>query len=219
MRLGDIGELKKTLAKDGVGADAIWNRTAFQLTDTDIQLFYARCGLKGMRQAAIDAIDQAQAVVIRALFCGELAKGSFASLVLHEPPPEPYLADEFVDGLIKLRPSQRAACIFALEQKLNPDAVMDMLWSQLPTEGLTAQSQEIVKVARLTRHIKLPYVFWEWATPSIACPLIGLRSAVEAAFECGITQLQERYNRMVMLDRRAESTSFLQLAQQLGRGA
>lgn len=217
MRLGDIGELKKTLAKDGVGADSFWDRTAFQLTDTDIQLFYARCGLEGLRQAAIAAVDQAQAVVIRALFCGELAKGSFAALVLHEPPPEPYMADEFVDGLIKLRPSRRGACVFALEQKLSPDAVMDLLWSQVPALSLTAQSQEIVKVARLTRHVKLPYVFWEWATPSIACPLIGLRTGIEAAFECGITRLQERYDRMVMLNRRAESTSFLDLARQLGR--
>ena len=99
MRLRDVVGMNEVLAGDDlVGTDPIWDRE--QLTDTDIQLFYARSGLKRLRQQAIDAIDKAQAVVIRALFCGELPRGAFAALVLHEAPPTPYLADEFVDGLV-----------------------------------------------------------------------------------------------------------------------
>jgi len=215
MRLRDVVGMNEVLAGDDlVGTDPIWDRE--QLTDTDIQLFYARSGLKRLRQQAIDAIDKAQAVGIRALFCGELPRGAFAALVLHEAPPTPYLADEFVDGLVKLRPARRGAAIFMLENRMSANAVTDLLWKDCEPRGFSQTSLEVVKAASLTRHIKLPYVFWEWATPNLASPLLDLQRSVENAFECGIAELQERYERMVMVDRRADAQSFLSLAKQLG---
>jgi len=217
MRLRDVVGMNAVLAGDDpVGADPIWDRDGSQLTDTDIQLFYARSGLKRLRQQAIDAIDKAQAVVIRALFVGELPRGAFAVLVLHEAPPMPYMADEFVDGLVKLRPARRGACIFLLENRMDANAVTNLLWSSTDSRGFSSTSLEVLNAAKLTRHIKLPYVFWEWATPNIASPLLELQCSIEDAFGCDIAELQTRYDRMVMVDRRSDATSFLNLAKQLG---
>ena len=217
MRLGDVGGLRKSLPRDGVENDPIWERGADQLTDNEIQLFYARSGLKGLRQAAVDAIDHAQAVVVRALFCGELAKGSFAALVLHETPPDPFMADEFVDGLVKLPHSRRSACVFTLECRQEPAQTADLLWNDVSRKGLSPTALDVLRVAELKRNARLPYVFWEWATADIASSLLGLRESIETAFGCNFAQLQDRYNRMVMIDRRAESASFLELAKQLKR--
>ncbi|QFZ84655.1 hypothetical protein GFK26_18685 [Variovorax paradoxus] len=217
MRLRDVVGMEAVLSGDDlVSGDPIWDRDGGQLTNTDIQLFYARSGLKRLRQNAIDAVDKAQAVVIRALFCGELPRGAFAALVLHEAPPTPYLADEFVDGLVKLAPARRGACIYMLENRMAASEVTDLLWSSLDPRGFSQTSMEVLKAATLTRHIKLPYVFWEWATPNIASPLLDLQASIESAFECGVAALQERYDRMVMVDRRSDETSFLSLVKQLG---
>lgn len=218
MRLCDVGGLKAVLAaNDGLGSDPVWSRTGSQLTGTDIQLFYARSGLKGKRQEAVDLVDQAQAAVIRALFCGELEKGAFAALVLHEQPPEPFMADEFVDGLIKLQPSRRAACIYLLENRMVGNEVTDLTWMGLDLRGKSQLSLDVITAAKVTRHIKLPYVFWEWATENIASPLLNLQTTLELAFSCSLPELQARYDRMVMIDRRADSASLLDLARQLGR--
>ena len=99
---------------------------------------------------------------------------------------------------------------------MSANAVTDLLWKDCEPRGFSQTSLEVVKAASLTRHIKLPYVFWEWATPNLASPLLDLQRSVENAFECGIAELQERYERMVMVDRRADAQSFLSLAKQLG---
>ena len=211
MRLGDVGRLRAAFPVDGIGNDPIWNRTAFELTDNDIQLFYARWGIKGQRQRAIDLIDVAQAEVVKALFAGQLPKMAFSALVLHEIPPQPFMADEFVDGLTRLRPSRRGACVFMLETHLAPSAVTDLSWKDLEFLQLTRTASEVVDAARVQRNGNLPYVFWEWATEHIASPLLELGPTIEKAFGSSVAELQVRYSRMIMIDRRTESASLLSL--------
>ncbi|MBS0450338.1 MAG: hypothetical protein JSS14_03425 [Proteobacteria bacterium] len=181
-----------------------------------IQLFYARAGLKGQRERAINLVDLAQGAVIHALFFGKLDEGSFAALVLHEPPPEPYMADEFVDGLVKLSPARRTACIFMLENRMPHERVTELTWDMIDGMRLRGAVAEVIAAMRQTRHERLPYVFWEWATQSIAAPLLHLGPGIERAFGCKLPELAARYSRMVMIDRNAESASFMQLARQHG---
>jgi hypothetical protein len=218
MRLRDVAGMSEVLAGTELGNDPVWSREEDRLSGTDIQLFYARNGLKGQKQAAIDLIDQAQAVVIRALFAGDLPKGAFSALVLHETPPAPYMADEFVEGLVRLRPSRRGACIFALENHMPPAQVTELFWTQLDLASLSKASLEVIRAQRVMRHIRLPYVFWEWATPSIASPLLVLKPTIEEAFAIPMVELQERYDRMVLIDRRADALSFMALVKAVDRG-
>ena len=216
MRLCEVPGMGNVLSvSGGLEHDRLWLSESERMSSTSIQLFYARAGLKGQREQAIEMIDQAQAVVIRSLFDGSLPENSFTELVLHEPPPPPYMADEFVGGLIKLRPARRGATIFALETKLDPKAVSEMTWHELDRRGLSPMSLEVLQAAQGTRHIKLPYVFWEWATESIACPLLGLGPSIEKAFGCTLAELQGRYDRMILIDRRAEGASLLSLTKQV----
>lgn len=87
MKLCEIEGLKQLLAVGNLGADPLWSRSGDKLTSTDIHLFYARAGLEGKRDIAVELIEQAQGIVIDALFHGRLPQGVFAALVLHELPP------------------------------------------------------------------------------------------------------------------------------------
>lgn len=218
MRLGDVQGMGAIFTVDGLVSDPLWSRTPEKLTPTDIQLFYARAGLKGLRNEAIDCIDRAQAVVLKELVAGNLPRGSFAALVLHEVPLEPYMADEFVEGLIKLASARRGACIYALEHGMAPADVTELTWGKLKIKDENKICLEVLNAARIERHLRLPYVFWEWATPTIASPLLGLQLSIEKAFGCPIAQLQERYKRMVLIHRGAEAASFMSLANQIAKG-
>jgi hypothetical protein len=218
MKLNEVKGMAGLLACSALGEDVLWKCEQFDLSAQDIQLFYARAGLNGHRQLAIDLVNQAQEIVIRALFDSCLPKGFFEALVLHESPPMPYMADEFVEGLVKLSPARRAACIYALENHLRPIEVTELLWLGLDLRGCSKTSEEVIGAARVLRHFKLPYVFWEWATKDIASPLLCLQGSIEKAFGIAIIDLQLRYDRMMMSNDRAECASFMSLVKQLDGG-
>lgn len=214
MRLGDLTSVQSWLPNHPTAADSFWQREALAVSEGEIQLFYARADLAGVRQEAIDAIDALQSAVILASFKGELAEPPTA-IVLHEPPPEPFLTDELVDGLIKLRPARRQACLLALETHSVPKDVTNLTWAAAREwHQLSGLSLEILAVAGRTRHFKLPYVFWEHATTTIATPLLELQWSIERAFDYSWPELVQRYRRMVKVNRGADAASLLDLANQ-----
>jgi len=80
-------------------------------------------------------------------------------------------------------------------------------------QGLTGLSREILQSAGQTRHLRLPYVFWEWATATIATPLLELTWSAQKAFDCSWPELTGRYKRMIGLNRHAEAASLLELVE------
>lgn len=213
MRLQDIESVSRALALSPLANDLFWRHDIGAVTEMDIQLFYARAGLMGHRKIALDLIDRTQSALIMASFDGVISQPS-AAIILHEFPPEPFLVDELVDGLVKLKPSRRQACLFALESNSTPQAAADLLWSAARRlNQLTPLCLEILAAAGRTRHLHLPYVFWEWATPNIATPLLELQWSVEKAFDCSWPELARRYRTILQLNRGAEAASFLELAQ------
>lgn len=183
------------------------------VSDVEIQLFYAKQGI-ARRKLAVDAIDQLQASVILSLLSGEL-KESPGAIIIHELPEDPFLVDELVDGLRKLRPARRQACLFALESNQTPKQVMNLTWREAADlQGLSKLSKDILKSASKTRHFTLPYVFWEWATEQIATPLLELEWSAQKAFSHNWPELAARYKRIIVLNRHADATSFLELAGQ-----
>lgn len=215
MKLKEVRGMAGILAYSELGRDVLWEHEEFGLSIHDIQLFYVRAGLKARRQMAIDLVDQAQEIVIRALFDGLLSKGAFEPLVLHETPTVPYMFDEFVEGLVKLSQARRGACVYALENHLRPVEVTELFWLGLDLRGQSKTSEEVIGEARVLRHFKLPYVFWEWAAEDIASPLLGLQGAIEKAFGTAMIDLQMLYDRMMMSNCRTECASFMNLAKQL----
>jgi len=213
MRLCELPSVRSWLPGHPTAGDPLWNRDPLAVSEMEIQLFYARAGLQGLRNEAIDAIDTLQAALILSSINGEVPELP-AAIVMHEPPDQPFLVDELVDGLIRLRPARRQACLFALELHRDPKNVANMTWKDVrKMNQLPALGREILEAASQTRHLTLPYVFWEWATPTIATPLLELQWSIEKAFECTWPVLTQRYKRMIAVNRSADAVSFLKLTE------
>lgn len=213
MRLEEVQGIDTWLPHSPLADDSLWQRHVSAVTDMDIQLFYARASLHGLHAHAVELVDQVQAAVIVHAFRGNSPAPSPA-LVLHEAPPRPFLVDELVDGLVALRGQRRQACLFALECKHSLGDVANLQWSHTrQLSQLTPLALEILTVGSRTRHLRLPYVFWEWATDTIATPLLELKWSVEKAFDCTWPELTRRYERLIKLDRRADSASLLDLTE------
>ena len=211
MRLADLASVSSWLPDHPLAADRLWQREPGAVSEGEIQLFYARASLAGLHSQAVNAIDMLQAAVILSSFNAELPEAPGA-IIMHEPPPESFFADELVEGLVKMRPSRRQACLFALEQGADPAAIANMTWTTARSmRQLRPLCQEILQAADRTRHVKLPYVFWEWATTQIATPLLELQWSIEQAFGCTWPILTTRYRRMVKLSRGADAVSVLEL--------
>lgn len=211
MRLDELASVQRWLPNHPFATDPIWQREALTISEGELQLFYARAGIT-RRQKAIETIGTLQAAVILSVFNGEL-KEPPAALILHEPPDEPFLVDELVDGLANLQPARRQACLLALELQCPPDEVADLTWHKIRERSQMSQlALEVIAAASKTRHLHLPYVFWEWATVEIATPLLELQWSIEQAFELTWPELVVRYARMVNINRHADAASLLDLA-------
>lgn len=214
MLLGEMGRLAAALEKSPVGSDPIWRKPVDAVSEMDIQLFYARASVSGHRQAAVEIMDQAQAVAIAVAFDGHQVA---PALILHSPPEHPYMIDEFMDGLMRLKGHRRLACLFALESGEGLESAALLRWAQVKPQHRTGVTGHVLAMADRSRHIRLPYVFWEWATEHIAAPLLELTWSVENAFERPWPALARRYRDMVWVSQRAERVSFEQVIGQLDK--
>lgn len=216
MRIGNLKSVKSWLLGHPTAGDRLWGREALAISEMEIQLFYARASLNGHKNEAVEAIDALQAAVIISVSSGEISEAPSA-IILHEPPDQPFMVDELVDGMVSLRPARRHACLLALELRQTPEAVSNLRWTEVKKmKQLSGMARDILLVAGKTRHMALPYVFWEWATPTIATPLLELQWSVERAFGCTWPELVQRYGRMIMINRDAEVVNFMALVEQQG---
>lgn len=207
MRLGELPGVRNWLPNHPLSNDPLWGREAFSVTDLELQLFYARAGTERRREA-VDAIDALQAAVISAAFMGDLPMVP-AALVTHEPPEEPYFMDEFVASLMKLSMPRRHACLVALELEKPPAWVVELHWKVAKNIPSTPLVSELIAQASRTRHLRLPYVFWEWATPLIAAPLLEFEWSITRAFDCTWPELAHKYRNMILVDRNADAAALL----------
>jgi len=217
MRLRDLEGVAQILLGTHLAQDPIWDRELTRLTEIDITLFYARAGIQD-RRLAIELVERVQSAAIVAAFKGHKEAG-LSAIIAHTPPSDPFLVDELVSGLAKLPVPRRQTCLFALTAELSLTQASSLTWPEANSKQWPLLCQEILEVRSKTRHIRLPYVFWEWATPRIAAPVMQLQASVEEAFDCSWPQLVEKHSRMLRINRGADSASFLQLADEVRRGA
>lgn len=129
-----------------------------------------------------------------------------------------FFVDELIDGLLILSESRRRACLYALESRMSPQEVADLTWA-----GMIRMDLELTPLMRdimsdQVRHIRLPYIFWEQASPTIATPLLKLQDSIEHAFDMAYGQLQTGYGSMVVIDRNADADHFLGLITEIRQG-
>ena len=130
-----------------------------------------------------------------------------------------FFVDELIDGLGKLSEARQRACLFALEADLELEQVANMTWRGYRDEVDVTTPLMAEVIASQVRHLRLPYVFWEFSMPRVASPLLDLQKSIESAFRMPWGQLQQAYKSMVWIDRREDARHFTSLVQQLAPGA
>lgn len=213
--LPDFGDWLKT---SPVSSDRLWARKLEVISDAELQLFYARCGLIGLKKEAVEAIDRLQTALVLAAMHGSVSQAALR-LVTHEPPLDRFTVDEFIDGLIKLRPHRRAAVLYALQGRQTPDEVAGLTWHDIKRMvQVPKRQQPILDGQSKVRHLRLPYVFWEWATPALAAPIVDLGVSASDAFGCSWPALQVRFDDMLWISGRADAASFLGISEEIATG-
>jgi hypothetical protein len=102
-----------------------------------------------------------------------------------------------------------------LEAELEPREVTELTWQEFMSERFRMTPLMSEALATQVRHIRLPYVFWEFGAPKLAMPLIKLQESIEGAFKCPVGQLQTMYRNMVYIDRRSDALHFRALLGEL----
>lgn len=218
MLVSDIPSFKTRLAQSPLVDDRLWARDLEQISDLEIQLFYARAHLRGLKKEAVEAIDQLQSDLILAAVDGDVPQAALR-LITHEPPVDRFSVNEFLDKLVKVSTNRRMAILYALGMRQDPEKVAELSWqhaSQL--QQLPGLCSEILQVRSRVRHLKLGYVFWEWATPKIAAPLLNLRESAEDAFDMPWPSIQARWIDMLWINDSTEKRSFLGLVEEVCAG-
>jgi hypothetical protein len=129
-----------------------------------------------------------------------------------------FFVDELVDGLAELSETRRRACLFSLESGIEPQEAADLTWANFLSKNFQMTTLMSDVIATQVRHIRLPYVFWEFAAPRIATPLLTLQGSIEGAFSMPWGQLQQGYRDMVMIDRKADARHFNDLIAEIHQG-
>lgn len=204
------------LSKHRLGTDRIWSRPLNQISDTEIQLFYARSD--GQRQEAADLIGALQSELLLEAFRGTVDRDSLR-IIAHEPPEPRYVVDDFIDQLAKLTRAQRQATLLALTTKTALPDIAAMEWGQIPsTSQIDGIAREILLERSKVRHLRLPYVFWEYVTDRIAAPLIKLDKEVERVFNKPWPTIQLMWNEVIWISPRSEHRGFLNLVEEVRSG-
>lgn len=214
----EVGTFGKWLATSPLADDRIWRRDVENIGSTELQLFYARAGFVGLKAEAAHAIDRLQSELILAGVRGEVPNAAL-QLIEHEPPTTRFDADEFIDRLVKLTPTRRAAVLYALATRSTPEQTVELTWLEINQAPQAPELvMDILKAQSKVRHMKLPYVFWEWASTRIAMPLINLQASAEQAFGMTWPAIQQRYASMLWISGRADSASFNSLVEEVAAG-
>lgn len=218
MLVSDIPSFQQWLSQSPLADDRLWRRDLAQISELEIQLFYARAHLRGLKKDAVNAIDQLQSELLVGAIEGTVPKEALR-LIGHEPPPDRFAVNEFLDLLVKVSAHRRMAILFALATRQDPERVAELSWEHAgKLTQLPELCQEILRVRAKVRHLKLTYVFWEWATPKIAAPLLSLRESAEEAFDMSWPSIQARWIDMLWINGSAEKRSFLGLVEEVSAG-
>lgn len=208
MRALDISGFAGYIAGTPIELDSLWLKQLDSISQMDIQLFYARAKTAEKR-LAYQAIEALQSELLVEAANGRIS-GSQLRVIAHEVPSERHTADEFVSRLMQLSQPRRQAILFALSTSATPKQVASMEWVTMSRQALPpGLPREIMKGRMAIRHLRLPYVFWEFATEVIAAPLLKLTEDAEAAFSASWPTVQAMWTELIWVSPRTEASSLL----------
>lgn len=217
MRALDIDNFADYIAGSAVELDQLWLKPLDAISPMDIQLFYARWGLKGQAEIAHGAISALQSELVIRASKGQIS-GKQLRLIMHEVPEWRFTADEFVTRLMSVRMARRQAILFALATNSSTEEIVAMEWRSLPAHIPPGIPREILRERVRVRHLRMPYVFWEFATKLIAAPLLKLQEDAEEAFGVPWPSIQSMWSNMIWVSPRTEATELLSIVNEVSTG-
>lgn len=216
MNAKELPGFSEVLSSHKLGNDRIWSRPLSQISETEVQLFYARS--TGRRTEAADLIAALQSELLANAVRGTV-RGDELRLVAHEPPNPRYAVDEFIDKLVCFSRPRRQAILLALVTKTPLSKVAALEWQALPSESqVDGLAREILQERSKLRHLRLPYVFWEYVTEKIAAPLIKLEKEAEKVFGMPWPAIQMTWTDMIWISSRSEKFGLLSVLDEVQSG-
>jgi hypothetical protein len=211
MQLQELGQVRHYLGHSPVFSDPIWERNAFEVKPQDLTLFLARMTGHGLSKEAREALEVLQGEAVKTVIMENLnglALLDFNFAITRNR----FAVDELVVGLGAMPRAHAQATLTALEMRMEPREAVELMWGQvlkLPVGQITPLASEIIKARNSVRHLRLPYVFWNFVSNNIAAPLFELHATAEKAFGRPWATLAADYETILMIDTRAEVDSFL----------
>lgn len=214
----EVGGFGDWLRDSPMRNDRLWARHLEQVSPLEIQLFYARAGLQCQAHHAREAIDTLQSELLVEAVKGRVSWAAMR-LINHEVPAGRYTTENFIDKLLVLSLPRRMAVVTALVTESEPERVVKMEWHECKNmRQVPGLAQEVLLVRAKVRHIRLPYVFWEWASEQVAAPLLGLREQVEQVFGEPWPAIQQQWTNMIWIESRSDAASLLSILEEVKSG-
>lgn len=210
--LKDIGRMSSLPGVSPLAQSPLWNKEVAQIHPMQVEAFIKRLALQGLKDSAETAV---------ALCCGEIAlrvaAGEFprpAMLDYSVPDRVVMTAGELRDGLEYLGREKGAAILFALETRLSGHDVGRLTWNEamrmFQTKALSPLAIRCSQVC--PRQLYLAYVFWKNDPDlDLATPFFSLEADVFDAFGLLWPELAQAYERLIMIDPKADAEEFKRL--------
>lgn len=214
----EIQSFKSWLECTPVADDRLWNRKLEAISPLEIQLFYARAGLRGHKNIAVEAIDRLQSALIIGAVQGQVPAAALC-LIKHEVPRARHDADEFADCLVRLRPARRQATLFALNAESSLDQVVDLSWHDVrQMQQIRSEVRNILLARSRVRILRMPHVFWEWIDDNTAAPLVELEKSIQDAFRMSWPAVVASWSEMLWMSPRADAAHFASVVEEIAAG-
>lgn len=182
----------------------LWCRDVDDITSLDLLLFFLTAADEDHAAAVELQIHALQNRALGAIVTGEVGQVDWICW----SPPSLRLTLGEITQMFSVAPfERRRALMFALETGLDLKRVVALNWKQLKSIKLTPFAQQVIDSQ--TRHIRLPYVFWEWADANTAMPLLSLDvTALEVSEGHGWAWFTDRCRDAVLIDTGADAEHF-----------
>lgn len=209
----DLPGFDQVIANSALAQDDFWRLELKDMVPVQVDFMYFRAKQAGYFEEAKRMILLLQQAVMRKDTMAMIDRKDYVVLC-HRVPDPIFTVDDLVDGLNLMTEVRQNAVLLALECKLDPEVVINMKWQdelQLPT---TACVKMLLQSQAAYRHVKLPYVFWEWSGGK-ASPLISLKADAEAAFGKSWPAIMGSYQGMLMISPVADASHYKKLLDEL----
>lgn len=176
----------------------LWETDAEHLSSAHLHGFHYRA------KRLIDP-DMAKELVLRvadavnlAHEAGQISNDKFKNFQLYTPP---MLSGEFRIALEALPMRKRQCIYFALLAEMPLENAIDLTWddAKLLFEKGILNDAALDVIEAIPPRLRCPYVFWNDET-RMPYRLVDLRADTEILFGCEFEALQDRFNKMLLVD-------------------